>query len=319
MADITTGIYSGILPGLGSERAREFGFRDWLIKGTYSASSQTTATEIILDNVNRRELVSYVSYDFERFCFASWESFCRVPPPEVVAVPYMAWPLLEAYYSGFFAAHSIMRAMGEGIVKLEREQARQLGQVLTILTGSTPNISAGMFAYRLDFGSGGRLAVRLTPHSDGSGVHESFWKAFVAFLERRAESYVARNLPDAALFVAGVAELAPLMKSDPLKNGAVWYSAIRNEVNYQQKHHMWLFDQRKGAIEELKLLRRVPSSVVRLDASAGKEPILAFSMLSQFLACLNWEVAERVAATATRARTFGPSWRKLNAALQQHT
>jgi len=282
--------------------------RTWLARGTYRPTTSSVRDNIILENISPAELVRYLSYDFERFALASLESFCMATAG---ANGSYAWPLLKLYYSAFFAAHAIMRAMGEGVAKLEREQANILETVVDLNTGRSPGIAPGMYWFRLHQGPDQQLLLSLAPQSPGAGVHDSFWRTFDAFLRRRSEEATQRSTAEAALFVAGSAELSAFLR--PRRgHSTVWFSSIRNEINYQHYHKTWLPDTSAKTLGvDLTTMSLITSSSVRLDASPERQPVPMFARLSQYLSCLSWEIAEHVAASSSAFRAFGSRWRAL--------
>lgn len=312
MADLFPNLSRSILPRLGQDIATDGGIRQWLIKGGYQASPLSSGTEVTLENVSTEELVRYIAFDYERFALSSWESFC-LSPLDGAQHQLVGWPLLKLYYSGFFAAHAILRCGGQGVVKLESAQAETLRGVIEIVTGSAPDLKAGMYIYSVNENASGQVSMVLKPYVEGGGVHESFWRYFASYLEALSKDAVSKGSPDAASFLAGVSEITPLLKRGAGKN-SVWYSAIRNEINYQHLHGVWYPPKKAkintSAINAVKLLG---SSSVRLDYSATTAPLNAFLNLSQYLACLNYELAEYISARSTAARHFGSNWRRLKA------
>ena len=170
-----------------------------------------------------------------------------------------------------------------------------------------------MYIYSVNENASGQVSMVLKPYVEGGGVHESFWRYFASYLEALSKDAVSKGSPDAASFLAGVSEITPLLKRGAGKN-SVWYSAIRNEINYQHLHGVWYPPKKAkintSAINAVKLLG---SSSVRLDYSATTAPLNAFLNLSQYLACLNYELAEYISARSTAARHFGSNWRRLKA------
>lgn len=144
MAGLFNGLSGRVLPRLGQDPSREDGFRSWLIRGTYQAEPESIADNIILSNIDNAEILSFMNYDYERFAFSSRESVC-LASLESRSSQLVSWPLLKLYYSAFFAAHATMRSIGEGVVKLERDQASKINEIVGIFTGGNPGIKPGMF------------------------------------------------------------------------------------------------------------------------------------------------------------------------------
>lgn len=117
MASLSSSLSREILPKLCQSAGKLDGIRGWLTNSAYQVSY---GSEVLIENFLLDEFVSYIAYDYERFALASWESFC-VADMESSRHRLAGWPLLKVYYSGFFAAHAIMRALGEAVVQLDRK------------------------------------------------------------------------------------------------------------------------------------------------------------------------------------------------------
>ncbi len=298
MAEIAASITTRAIATIG-QNTGSGGLREWINKGTYNASAHQQ-NGVVLGNVYPSELLQYLSFDYSRFALASWESFysANLESDELKLV---SWPLLKMYYSAFFAAHAIMRSSGVSVVKIERKQIDLINQ---LVGGGNPPASPGMYEARVQEVRPGQLEVTLVPHADGGGVHDGFWKAFAAFLERSAADAVQKQASDADQFLAGVSELTPRLKG--------WLSARRNEINYQQLYGVWYPVTRAKSVSDfMGNIRFVESKTVRLSRSLSDE-IRSFLETSQFLACLNGEVAQYVAARSPSGRGFGAKWTKFN-------
>lgn len=307
MVDLITSLSGRILPRLGQDVSLAGGVREWLVRGTYRANLASTSNDITLEDVVSTEFLPYLTYDYQRFALSSWESF-SVATLEHRQHGLSGWPLLKLYYSGFFAAHAMMRCMGEGVAKLEKPQADALEMMLNVMNGASPAIKPNMFIFQLTQDLHGRFAVTLKPHPEGGGVHESFWRTFVKFLERISADAVAKGAPDAGMFVAGVRELAQLIIG--LSRG-VWFSATRNDINYQHKHGVWFPIQNKKNLDRIfDGVRLCASSAVRLDVPSAETPLTAFVAISHILAMLNYEMAEFIAARSPDSHGFGSRWRR---------
>lgn len=226
MPDLSSAFVRLIIPRLGLEEGAPEGIRTWLTRSRYRPTEESTAEQFWLTNFDPWEFVKFLAFDYERFALSSYESF-RVSALENRSHHLIGWPLLKLYYSGFFAAHAVMRASGSGLVKLERAQVDVLRNAIQIYTGVPCAIRPGMFLFQLVQESG---IISFTPQSESRGAHESFWKVFVEFLGRSAERAVVLDIPDANTLVAAVHELSQLIRGKQHGDG-FWYSAVRNELN----------------------------------------------------------------------------------------
>lgn len=306
MADLFSSLAQRVLPRLGQSVAREGGLRAWFTRGAYAGGSDPLTGEVILSNVNPTELIDYLAFDYERFALASWESFL-VAKLESSERNLVAWPLLKLYYSSFFAAHALMRGLGHAIVKVDRDQTDAINMMVRSAGSMTPALAPGMFRCAVREVRPGQLEMAISPHRDEGGVHDGFWKSFAAYLDQLAENAVQRGLPESANFVAGVGELTPKLRG--------WLAARRNDVNYQQAFGVW-YPLTRGRLlnDQLATVRRCESRSIDLNLQLS-QTIPCFVRTTQFLSCLNAEVADHVSKRSRASGTFGSKWSRLHAAM----
>ena len=309
MADLSGGLSRSALPGLGQDRSKHEGVRTWLQVGSYRVDGNVGGTQITLADLRLPELMPFVSYDYERFALSSWESLQQAAARASTSNA-ICWVLLQTYYAAFFAAHGLMRACGEAVVKLEKPQTDVLQVSSDVMLTPSFTIEPAMYSVRVGQEVGGNFTISLMKIPSKFGAHEGFWRIFDGFLDRLANRAVTRGDPEAASIVAGVAELQPVLRPHGSWRSP-WLSAVRNEINYQHKHGVWrprTLDKRAAAT--VSSISIVPSSTVRLDYSLSRETISAFTSASLYLATLSLEVANTIAANSTATRCFGSHWRR---------
>jgi len=174
-------------------------------------------------------------------------------------------------------------------------------------------LSPGLYLYRIESHlPSGQIDVNLEPTSSGRGVHDSFWYLFCEILNDLAAESIRKSQPDANTFLAGANEVADAISNDSANRG-IWYSAIRNEINYQHKHEVWFpLKRRAKALIALGDQRIIDSSSYQLNISKKKDPLAAFTNLSRFLACLNIELSDFIAQRSTIGGAFGQKWRRIS-------
>ncbi len=279
MAQLSTSLFSGLLPGLGAVPAKEGGFQDWITSGSYRPRSVASPLVIAFEDVAVAAFVPFANFDFERFALAAKES-CSIALLEHNKHNLAGWPLLKLYYSSFFGAHAIMRSRGSGVVKLDRAHSFHLNQILQTYDPNSPQLSPGMYYYTTTQGTAlaaGQVSLTMKPADSGAGVHESFWKLFCRFLQDEAAKAANQGAADSNLFVAGAIELSEAILNGA-SGGGVWLSAIRNEINYQHKHDAWFPLRKKSkSLEAISGTVYADSATIRLDGSKEKEPIFVFA------------------------------------------
>jgi hypothetical protein len=312
MAELLTSLTGATLPRLGQDLAAAGGIKSFLETAVYQIGFPGgDSTEIELSNFNNAQLISHISFDFERFSLASLETFSTYLL-ENTDRSLVGWPLLKLYYSAFFSAHAIVRSQGAGVVNFDADDLKNINRLIKIHDETQSGLSAGTFVYQIVRSTRPTLIVK--PMTERGGVHEAFWKYFVTYLDSAAAEAALTGQPDAAEFVAGAKELADAIKVG--SRSSVWFSAMRNEINYQHKYGVW-FPIKKGDYIQKTLpdFGLVNSSTVRFDYSKSNEPLNAFASTSRYLSCLNYEISSYLAERSTSAKGFGGKWRRMTTAL----
>lgn len=313
MADIFSDIVARILPRLGQEAAEEGGIRSWLDGGIYNISPLSNDKEIIISDFNLENLVKYWSFDFERFSISSYESFCSAFK-ESQSFKLSGWPIVKMYYSGYFAAHAIMRGLGASIVKLDNDHVSKIKDLMLFVHGSDLNISAGMYSFEIIKERPSKIKIR--PYKDSGGVHESFWKKFSNFLEEISDEALKKNEANARNFVSGISEITRVMKRDQSKK-AVWISSVRNEINYRHEYDSWLPNSHKKRIHEIINKNHFDkSSDINLQINLNNNEIKSIIENSRYLASLNKEIGDYIALISKKPNSFGSKWRKVKTIIQ---
>lgn len=314
MPELVANLSSSTIRLLGVEPPKAEGLRSWIEEGAYVPSNDPGTGNVNLGSVTTQEIAPFLSFDFTRFALASAESFLEARR-EWNSRHFMSWPLLKLYYSAFFAAHAIMRSQGSGVVKIERNQANKLGDFLQVLGEEHTAIAPGMYQHNLYGGSVGNSILQLNKHGDGQGVHAAFWKTFCEFLNRRANLAVQKGMVDAEEFLAGATEITIAIAGVEVGTGS-WISDIRNQINYQHKHSVWFPPKRRQKERTFfENLRVNSSNCISLNMNHEKQPVLAFSKICYYLAMLNFDIAEYLAARSTKGGAFGQKWRRLRSIL----
>lgn len=302
-----------MLPRLGQLPPKKEGFQGWITSGSYQPIISADSSTVTLKRINFREIVPYISFDFERFALSSRETFVTACTDNE-SIKLAGWPLLKLYYAAFFAAHAIMRSMGAGVILISKIPAQHLNSILNIYDSNAPALVPGMFMYRLlRYPTNKQPSVVLEQQPRSKGVHESFWLIFCDFLLSEAKLASQVNSADSVEFLTGVSEISDVIRSG---SSGVWLSTIRNEINYQHKHGVWFpIKRNSSALAALQNVGITDTASIRLDISKQQNPILAFANISRYLACLNIEVSEFVAKRSTAGGAFGQKWRRLSQAI----
>lgn len=307
MLEVSAAITRRLIAELGTKVPAKDGMRSWLEKGSYQINNSSVHDCVRLENVHMGELNPFLSWDYERFCFSSLESLmsCKLQRAHPKAI---GWPLLKLYYSAFFGAHSILRATGQGVLRLERAVAAHLTEYAKFFIDELV-ISSGTYESRLEQDAFRSINLVLRRLPDTGGAHEQFWRRFHAFLSELSEQAAAQNEPGAVRLIGEIAELQKILTANGFSNGA-WLSAVRNQINYQHQYGVWYpYHRSRDAAVSMEGVGR-ESGGIRCDFNPSRDPLCAFSAACQILAAINTDVARALARRPAASR-FKGLWERL--------
>lgn len=256
------------------------------------------------------EFAQFQSFDYARFALSSLETMAHCAA-DVGRPRALGWPLLKAYYSGFFGAHALLRALGQGVIRLEPSQTNLLtafGQI------QDPSFFAksGTYHYRLRQNSDRSIGIVLSRLAETGGAHESFWRKFNAYLTEMSNEVALNNEPEASAIISRLAELQALLTRAGSFPGS-WLSNVRNQINYQHLLGVWFpYSAAQRDVNYASEIGYQPVSTSRLDYDYRKETIKAFGSGSLFIAALSFELANSLVGAGTRRNTrFARNWQRL--------
>jgi hypothetical protein len=257
------------------------------------------------------EFAAFQAFDYERFALASLETMahCKSDPSRRRAI---SWPLLKAYYSGFFGGHALLRVVGQSIIRLEAPQAKQLTKIGKLYCGQTFTFATGTYDLRVAQNPDRTVDVSLTRLDETGGAHSIFWRRFHAFLTEIAADIATSGEPDANLAISRVQELQALLTANGANSGS-WLALIRNQINYQHEYGVWFpFGASESDVRNVARIGYLSVANTRMDFAAKKEPLKAFCTGSLFISALSFDVAAQLVGGATQRGTqFGRKWQRL--------
>jgi len=170
-----------------------------------------------------------------RFCSAAIETsigIVRSTMPKSTA-----WLFIQAYYSAFYAAHSILRSVGISASNLRSTECIEADKIASALGFNSAPLSAAQYRCEYLVG-GGRLNCLKAP---GPGIHEQFWRIFDGFLQNTMTAVMQNQQlasSDAQDIFVKLNDLRSVLTWGNHSAGN-WLSSIRNEVTYMQRHMAW--------------------------------------------------------------------------------
>jgi hypothetical protein len=304
---------SGTFPRLGQEPAVQYGLRAFFDMGKYRPHAPFNGKTFRIDHIPIVDFSPCLSFDFERFALSCKESR-RLALAERSLGNLVSWPLIKMYYSAFFGAHALLRSRGAGVAFLSKKDLKFLDSVFQAYFPNTQPIKGGNYLFQADLSgsAAGEISMIFEATDASGGVHESFWFSFCDYFDAAATAAVTNSLADSSTFLAEVNALCSFLKDKG--GGGIWVSMMRNSINYQHSHEVWI-PVRKGS-EAGGLLSAIPvAPVSSVQNDRSKRPLRAFLDTCQYVSELSDVVGDYVAERSTKGGAFGQKWRRLNAQL----
>lgn len=278
------------------------GLRTWLSESeNYIPVSLSAPGCFEVDFYDISEALSAWAHDIVRLTCASFETV-----DAITEIPnqrkFLAWPLVEYYYSAFYSAHSTLKICGFGLIQLNGQIIRQIERRAETLSAELSHLSQGTYCVNISPSESKMVFYLVSKYNDS---HRGLWHRYYDFLNvlsgfsvstdaldsncirtrRASEAYpqsVYAQLPQHdAEIVAGRIEC---VKSVLNKRGDCnWLSWVRNSINYNHAFGIWYpYKSFKGEYEKLIPMRGLyrRNSLDDNLISTGKE-----SELVQFVKC----------------------------------
>ena len=128
----------------------------------------------------------FLAYGCGRFACASFQSYLKVVP-DLTIDDRLPWALIQAYYSAFYAGHSILRALGCACTYVDGSRAAVVRKVLSAY-GSGGQFDGGLYSASLS--QSGNVLRFLRLGVGIGGIHELFWQLFAIHSHAEAQGSV---------------------------------------------------------------------------------------------------------------------------------
>ena len=271
--------------GLFSQRGESSTSFDDLLRGGAAYPSYDIATgHWDFDFRVPNSITPFLAYECARFASASFQSYYDVEGA-LRDANRLPWALVKAYYSAFYAGHSVLRALGSSCTYIDGPRGSLLRGVLSAY-GIQP-MNGGL--YRTETSSTAAI-IKFEYLSQGQGgTHESFWKVFVARLQKLEQDVLngrlaSRDAQAVNLTLGRVRAVLTRNASD-----SAWLSSVRNAVQYRHEHAVWF--------PRCAINARDRSTLSRIAASWARDPLAidvqakSVGMLGPFLSACAFIVA----------------------------
>ena len=209
-------------------RSVDFGVKDWIRARSYFIDTPISSSVFVLRAFDRVELTTSLGNDSLRFQMAALES-CAGIRQESGVTKHMAWAAIRAYYSAFFAAHSILRVFGCSCIQLVPVHVSAVTAIARSLGMDSGGTCAERGFYICQISStGDELSCRKFNDS-----HGDVWKSLALVLNEAMNAIpgTVAVQPHKRSAIAFLVNLLSVMSKEGSNQGN-WLSAVRNEVNY---------------------------------------------------------------------------------------
>jgi len=198
-------------------------------------------TEVIkIDYKEPNPLTLALAADCSRFSVAALQSMLRIGD-DLLERDNAGWSIVKLYYSAFYAAHGIVRLLGESCSYFDRSHINQLIRVGEAI-GRKPTFGMERGVYHCILSDDATQLNCKKAGGGGGGAHEVFWGIFGNKIQLLGEGVLTGSLiaRDAQAVFSQLCLL-----SDAIRRGAnnSWLSVIRNELQYRHQHKVWFPEQ----------------------------------------------------------------------------
>lgn len=210
-----------------------------------------------IDFYDISEALSALAHDIVRLTCASFETvdaISEIPNQR----KFLAWQLVEYYYSAFYSAHSTLKICGFGLLQLNSQIIRQIKRRAETLGVELSQISQGVYCVNI-CPSESKMVFYLVAKYDDS--HRGLWRRYYDFLNVLLGFSVStgaldsncirpRKISDAysqSVYAQLSQQDAEIVAShiDGVKNilnknsDCNWLSWVRNSINYNHAFGIW--------------------------------------------------------------------------------
>lgn len=233
------------------------GMRSWLFGSNHYVVTNSADNYVEVCYYDEKEVLAAWASDISRLSCAFLESVANIKVSDITN-KFLAWNMVQYYYSAFYSAHSILKILGFGLIQLDGMIIEKLNRNAIAMGVSLSNeIKRGI--YCIKFGVNNSLAFYKIGRYDDS--HKGLWNRFYEVLCVLNGEYVITNsYGNDCLRLKEANEGVPMSlfgkveNSDALdaqnridqlksvinmKGDRNWLSYIRNYVNYNHGLGVW--------------------------------------------------------------------------------
>ena len=124
-------------------------FKEWILSGSgYAVTALPGATPLRFLIHHEPDFLQPAAVEINVWASSSFESITSITS-DAVRANAIAWPLIQLYYSAFFAAHSLMRSFGRICTQFEASHTTALVNSAATI-GLVGAVERGLYAFIYD-------------------------------------------------------------------------------------------------------------------------------------------------------------------------
>lgn len=235
----------------------KYSLRAWLLESNNFIIEPKYSNVFKLSLYEPLDFLGTIAFDINRLSIASIETLSNINY-ETVTPKFLAWKLINYYYSAFFSAHSILKLLGFGLVQIDERIAMSLKRRALSYGYEEAIIHKGTYCFDVLSQLGQVIFYKVDKYSDS---HQGLWHRFADLLDvlvansiktgfynanciqknSMSSTYpdsVFANLPqdDAVSLSQKLEELKKIINKRGNNN---WLSSVRNILNYNHEYGVW--------------------------------------------------------------------------------
>lgn len=290
------------------------GMRKWLLESEHYIVTSANDNYVEICYYDEQEVLAVWANDISRLSCAAYESIANIKKSDITN-KFVAWNLVQYYYSAFYSAHSILKVLGFGLIQIDGMIIDRLNRkALSVGVPFSNTICRGM--YCLKFDANNKLVLYKVGRYDDS--HKGLWRRFYEVLCVLTGEYIVTNSYgndcvrlrqssesiSASLFgkVEQTDALDAQCRIDQLKSvmnargDQNWLSTVRNMINYNHGLGSWYpYTNNSKNYEKVVLLKDICFSNF-LDKQflieSDDDDVLRFVKTCQLINALNYDLLQ---------------------------
>lgn len=236
---------------------KDKGLRFWLeTSENYITLSNASNKFFEIAYYDIKEVLEYLASDINRLSCASLETVNNICESRSNR-KFLAWNLINYYYSAFYSAHSILKTLGFGLIQINDRITSRIERRAAAYGQTMPHIENGMYCF--DFSKRGTIIFyRVSRYNEN---HKGLWLRFIDLLNVLSGISVVTGSFDSNCIAAwnssvnhplsffsnmtfddalNIVDKVDGLKKILNKNGDYnWLSSVRNILNYNHGFGVW--------------------------------------------------------------------------------